>query len=128
MSKTWYCSGCRKHHRIDRWIEDVRNGADKWCAHALRLEAKAAREHNRAPVCAWFREDWGAHERHRLHVDGRETPYFVDVARSAAHRTNGHRVALFGSGMHDTGCARFLQGFTRIADAKRAAERHAESV
>jgi hypothetical protein len=40
-------------------------------------------------------------KRQRLYVDGVETPYFVDTAAVAAHRTYGERHGLWGAGMSE---------------------------
>lgn len=57
---------------------------------------------NQAPTTKWTRVELACGTvRHRLYVNGTETPFFVDDAKSAGigHRTMGEPVGLFGSGM-----------------------------
>lgn len=78
---------------------------------------------NRAPTCRWERilvADGLI--RHRLYVDGKETPWFVDVATVAAHRSHGYRVALWASGKGPNGTAGFFGGFRTIQLARHRAE------
>lgn len=57
---------------------------------------------NNAPKTKWTRIPLACGTiRHRLFVDDKETPFFVDDAKAAGigHRTMGEPVGLFGSGM-----------------------------
>lgn len=80
---------------------------------------------NNAPKFRWWKADFGHTVRQRLYVDGRETPYFIDSAQVAHHKTMGERHGLFGSGMSKGGCAAIL-GFGRsVAVLKHRAEQMA---
>ena len=87
-----------------------------------------------APAVQWHRSDFAdGTVRHRLYVDGVETPYFVDDAKRAGkgHFTYGEPVGLHASGMgavirrHDGSTyqiAATFGGFRNIGFAKARAE------
>src|ERR1019366_9067421 len=55
---------------------------------------------NRPPRTRWFKATMACGtERHRLYVNGNETPYFIDSAILIGHRFQGERYGLHGSGM-----------------------------
>jgi hypothetical protein len=57
---------------------------------------------NNAPKTQWFKQVMACGtERQRLYVDGRETPFFIDTAQVAAHKTYGERHGLWGAGMSE---------------------------
>lgn len=94
---------------------------------------------NNPPKAFWHRFELACGiVRHRLYVDGQETPYFVDDAKKAGkcHYSYGERVSLHGAGMGAMidsprgggggyRIAAFLGGFKRIELAKSAAEQRA---
>ncbi|MTJ93901.1 MAG: hypothetical protein F8N36_13740 [Desulfovibrio sp.] len=90
---------------------------------------------NNPPVVKWFScEQACGTVRHRLYVDGKETPYFIDVASHIAHYSYGSKIGLWGAGMGEEvrrrddstyRIAGFLGGFTKISEAKARAERRA---
>ncbi len=90
---------------------------------------------NNPPVAKWFSNVMACGTvRHRLYVDGKEAPYFIDVASNLAHRSYGGKIGLWGSGMgheiqrHDGSTYRiagFLGNFAKISEAKDRAERRA---
>lgn len=85
----------------------------------------AATSSNNAPTVRWFKTDFGAIERHRLHVDGRETPYFVDKALMRCHYTYGEKYGLYGAGMSERGTAIILGFANKITVLKHRAEQFA---
>lgn len=92
---------------------------------------------NNAPNIQWKRATLACGTvRHRLYVNGSETPYFVDDAKSAgiAHHIDGYPVALLGSGMgkemqrrdgSSYRIAAVLNGGRNVGIVKAAAERMA---
>jgi hypothetical protein len=98
----------------------------------MTTQIKTATETQRAPSRAtWFTNHFACGTtRHRLYIDGLETPYFVDKASVRAHFTCGHPVGLFGSGLGEEKTrmggetyriAASFGGFDRISDAKKKA-------
>ena len=97
----------------------------------------SAMRSNNAPKTFWHRFEMACGTvRHKLYVNGQETPYFIDVASVRAHYSYGERIALWGAGMGemvnrliDGGggyrIAAFLGSFKKIALAKHAAEQRA---
>ena len=87
---------------------------------------------NNAPQVKWFRTVMACGtERHRLHIDTRETPYFVDVAHSVQHRHQGSKIGIYASGFgaevrrrdgSSYRIAAFVGGFDKITSAKLRAE------
>jgi hypothetical protein len=94
---------------------------------------------NNPPKTFWSRSELACGiVRHRLYIDGNETPYFIDDAKHAGrcHYQYGERIALMGAGMgamvdrRRVGgggyrIAAFLGGFRRIELAKSVAEQRA---
>lgn len=86
--------------------------------------------------CARLRSKWFKFPmangciRHRLYINGSETPYFIDEAKLIGHRTYGHKFGLFGAGLgNEVRTARgsyriaaVFGGFDRISEAKKRAE------
>lgn len=60
---------------------------------------------NNPPKCVWRGEIMSCGSRRQcLHVDGRETPFFIDSAMGVmAHRSSGDEHGLFGAGMGPIG-------------------------
>jgi hypothetical protein len=56
---------------------------------------------NAGPATAWYSTELACGtKRQRLHIDGVETPYFIDSARGVcAHRSRGDEHGLWGAGM-----------------------------
>lgn len=92
---------------------------------------------NGAPRTKWFKAGLACGtERHRLYKNGAETPYFIDVAHTIGHRSQGQKVGIYaaGSGTEITRrdgssyrIAAFMGGFDRISVAKARAEQMALS-
>lgn len=92
---------------------------------------------NKAPKTQWFKNIMACGtERHRLFLNGTETPFFIDVAQQIQHRSQGSKVGIYGSGLgdevrrHDGSTYRiagFFGGFDKIAVAKHRAEQMAMS-
>jgi hypothetical protein len=86
---------------------------------------------NRAPGVFWHRMPMACGTvRHKLYLDGVETPFFIDYASSRAHYAHGYKVGLWGAGMAETTrlsyrIAAFLGGFARLELAKYKAEQMA---
>lgn len=70
----------------------------------------------------WFRYEFSRFSRHRLYLNGNETPYFVDGAKDSLHRQFGKKYSLWGSGMHPAGCAKLLGYDSKIKPIKEYAE------
>lgn len=87
---------------------------------------------NQAPKTRWFKAELACGtERHRLYIDGAESPFFVDVAHSIAHRSQGSKAGIYGSGLGQEirrrdgsiyRIAGFFGGFDKITVAKARAE------
>ncbi len=70
----------------------------------------------------WFKQQIADHTtRHRLHLNGRETPWFIDKANCRAHFTQGEPCGLFGSGLGQGGIAGCFGAFRTVTEAKQAA-------
>lgn len=76
----------------------------------------------------WHRQELASGTtRHRLYVDGVETPFFVDHARRVAHYSYGSPIGLWGAGLGakppgvNYRIAGFFGGFKRLKDAKAQA-------
>lgn len=86
---------------------------------------------NRPPKAIWFRLPLACGTvRQKLFIDGKETPFFIDTASTAAHRTTGEKHGLFGSGMGPLTRAGYriagqLAAGGRIAPLKHRAEQMA---
>lgn len=58
---------------------------------------------NPEPIFSWSVSDLFHTKRYRLYAHGTETPYFVDCAKTTAHRYHPeYKVSLWGSGMGET--------------------------
>ncbi|TNC14940.1 hypothetical protein FF100_05030 [Methylobacterium terricola] len=89
---------------------------------------KATRSGNSAPSCRWVDQNNFMPEgvtRQRLFVNDCETPFFIDVAERASHRTEGQKCGLFGSGMSAKGFAKTLASGPRVGPLKHRAEQMA---
>ena len=90
---------------------------------------------NNGPVLRWISFPMANGTiRHRLYVNGAETPFFIDHAKVKAHFADGHAKALWGAGMGKVidrpgggsyRIAGFLKGGSRIGDLKQHAEQRA---
>lgn len=82
---------------------------------------------NGAPQTVWFAQEMAGRSRRRLYVNGLETPFFIDTATRASHRTSGSKHGLYGSGMSPKGFAAVLASGPRIEPLKHRAEQMAMS-
>jgi len=80
---------------------------------------------NNGPKVKWWSTDFGHTVRQRLYVNGNETPYFVDSAHTAGHKSQGDEHGLYGSGMHPKGIALLLASGRRVTPLKHRAEQMA---
>lgn len=62
-------------------------------------------------------------KRQRLFADGMETPFFIDVSDRVAHRSEGQRCGLYGSGMSPSGHAKVIRSGPTITPLKATAEK-----
>jgi hypothetical protein len=45
MRREWFCHGCKKQHRMDRYIEGTAGPAEYWCAHSIQRAIREGRNY-----------------------------------------------------------------------------------
>lgn len=88
--------------------------------------APRSKRHKAPAGVEWRRLDFG-HDRRKLWLDGEETPFFMDVAKNAAHRHAGKLVGVYLAGAGEGGCALRQGAFHSIREAQRFAIQQART-